>query len=112
MSKRYALIIKFNRRLIRYALHLRELLLFSLLLMALVGTAIAKIEGISSGDGVYFAFITGLTIGYGDIVPETSWGRVLSVAVGLIGTLFVGLTVAIANRALADTLRHTGEDDH
>lgn len=112
MSKRYALIIKFNQKFVRYALHLRELLLLSLLLMAIGGVAIAKIEAISLGDGIYFSFITGLTIGYGDIVPETTWGRVLSVAVGLIGTLFAGLIVAIASRALADTLKHAGEDDH
>ena len=68
------------------------------------GVVIAKIEAISLGDGIYFAFITGLTIGYGDIVPATTWGRILSVAVGLIGTLFAGLIVAIASRALHDTI--------
>lgn len=112
MSKRYALIIEFNRRFVRYALHLRELLALSVFLMALGGTVIAKIEGISLGDGIYFAFITGLTIGYGDIAPATTWGRVLSVTVGLLGTLFAGLTVAIASRALADTIKHSGESDH
>jgi hypothetical protein len=87
------------------------LLAFALLLMALGGAVIAKIEGIALGDGVYFAFITGLTIGYGDIAPATTWGRVLSVAVGLIGTLFAGLVVAIATRALHDTVQQSGEDD-
>jgi voltage-gated potassium channel len=52
---------------------------------------------------VYFAFITALSIGYGDIHPETSLGKIVSVGIGLIGMLFVGCTVAVANRALRDT---------
>jgi uncharacterized membrane protein YhaH (DUF805 family) len=112
MSKRYPLFFEFNRRFARYAFYLKEPLVLGLFFMALGGTAIAKIESISLGDGIYFAFITGLTIGYGDIVPETTWGRVLSVVIGLIGTLFAGLTVAIASRALHDTVQHSGEVDH
>jgi voltage-gated potassium channel len=42
-----------------------------------------------------------LTIGYGDIVPTTTAGRVLSVLAGVIGVIFVGLIVAIATRSLA-----------
>ena len=34
------------------------------------------IEGWSVGDAVYFTFVTGLTIGYGDIVPRQAIGRV------------------------------------
>jgi hypothetical protein len=105
MSERYALIIDFNRRLARYSLHMKELLLLSVLLMALGGIVIAKIEDISIGDGVYFAFVTGLTIGYGDITAATGLGRILSVFIGLIGTVFAGLIVAIASRALHDTLK-------
>ena len=112
MSDRSVRIIEFNRRFLRYAMHLRELLALNLLLMALGGVVIAKLESISLGDGIYFAFITGLTIGYGDIAPATTWGRILSVAVGLIGTLFAGLTVAIASRALHDTVQNVGVGEH
>ena len=76
-----------------------------ILLIALGGVAISKLEGIPLSDASYFAFITGLTIGYGDIVPETTWGRVVSVAIGFIGLLFSGLTLAIANQALKDTAK-------
>ena len=57
------------------------------------------------GQGIYFAFITGLSIGYGDISPKTGWGCVVSVGIGMIGMIFVGMTVAIATRALADVTR-------
>ena len=35
-----------------------------------LGLLIGFLEGWSFGDAVYFTFITGLTIGYGDIVPR------------------------------------------
>jgi hypothetical protein len=63
------------------------------------------VENRELGEGIYFAFITGLSIGYGDITPATAWGRVVSVLIGLVGTIFVGLTVAVATRALADSIR-------
>ena len=41
----------------------------------------------------------------GDITPETGWGRMIAVAIGLVGMVFVGVTVAIGTRALADVAR-------
>ena len=88
-----------------YALHVRELIVSLLLLIVLGGVTISQVEDIKLGDAIYFAFITGLSIGYGDISPETAVGKVLSIAIGLVGMLFVGLTVAIATRALAETAK-------
>jgi len=65
-----------------------------------LGFLIAWFERWSPGDGVYFTFITGLTIGYGDLVPHQPLSRFLAVLVGLLGTVFTGLVVAIAVRAL------------
>ena len=63
------------------------------------------LEGITLGNAVYFSFVTGLTIGYGDIAPETAIGKIVSVVIGLVGTLLVGVIVAVCNRALADTAK-------
>jgi hypothetical protein len=103
MFERLAKLNKFNRAFVHYAMQIREGIGALLLMLVLGGFAIAKVEGIKLGDAVYFAFITGLSIGYGDIVPKTDLGRIVSVAIGLVGVLFVGLTVAIATRALRDT---------
>jgi len=54
---------------------------------------------------LYFAFITGLTIGYGDIVVKTPVGRILAVLIGFIGVLFSGLVVAAALRAVGEALK-------
>jgi hypothetical protein len=51
-------------------------------------------------DAIYFAFVSGLTIGYGDLVPKRAASRVLAIAIGLIGVLLVGLIVAMGVRAL------------
>ena len=110
--KRLALMGEYVRACAHYALHVRELIVSLLLLIVLGGVTISQVEDIKLGDAIYFAFITGLSIGYGDISPETAVGKVLSIAIGLAGMLFVGLTVAIATRALAKTAeRHAKTKD-
>src|SRR5689334_14388962 len=52
-----------------------------------LGFLIAWIERWSLGDGVYFTFVTGLTIGYGDLVPHHPMSRFLAILVGLFGTM-------------------------
>jgi hypothetical protein len=48
------------------------------------GPLIGFIEGWSVGDAVYFTFVTGLTIGYGDIVPRQARAH-LTIAAGSLG---------------------------
>jgi len=104
MHKRIHAFRTFLRLFVRYALHVREVLVGLLVLIFAGGLAISWIEGIELGKAIYFAFITGLSIGYGDITPETALGRVVSVAIGLVGLLFVGLAAAVATRALRDLI--------
>ena len=42
-----------------------------LLFKASLGAIVGVIEGWGVWQGVYFAFVTGLTIGYGDLAPTT-----------------------------------------
>ena len=56
---------------------------------------------------MFFAFITGLTIGYGDIVVKAPVGRILAVLIGFIGVLFSGLVVAAALRAVGETFHES-----
>jgi hypothetical protein len=68
--------------------------------------AITYFEQIPFADALYFSFITGLTIGYGDITPVTSAGRVFAVLTGFVGILITGLIAAIAVYALKETMKH------
>jgi len=58
------------------------------------------------GETVYFCAITALTIGYGDVVPTTTFGRIDAVLLGLIGLVFTGLIVAAAVRGVQEASRH------
>ena len=76
------------------------------------GLLVAWIEGLSPGDGIYFSLVTGLSIGYGDITPKTIPGRVVSILIGIAGLLVMGLTVAVATRALADATKQSHHKGH
>lgn len=93
----------FGSYFLNYFLFVHRVLIALLLMIVLGGVAIAYLEDLPFGDSIYFAFITGLTIGYGDIKPVTAWGRVVSIVIGIVGLIFTGMTIAIATRALAST---------
>jgi uncharacterized membrane protein len=80
---------------------------FLSLIGLIVGTAavITRIEKMPFEDALYFSFITGLTIGYGDIVVKTPFGRVFTILLGLIGIVFTGLMVAAAIRAVGQSMK-------
>jgi voltage-gated potassium channel len=51
----------------------------------------------SYGDGLWLAFTTGATVGYGDVVPRTAAGKVFAVFVVLLGyAIFSLMTASIA----------------
>lgn len=102
--------VVFVRCIFRYAHYLRGILVGLLMLIMLGGVAISYLEDLPLGDAIYFAFVTGMTIGYGDISPKTPGGRVISAGVGLVGVVFTGLYVAIATRALADTAKQLKQE--
>lgn len=78
---------------------------FLLALMAGLGMLVAVVEGWSLGDGLYFAFVSGLTIGYGDLVPKAPLARGLAISIGLTGILLAGLVAAIGVQALQAALQ-------
>ena len=79
--------------------------ILSMLIVAMIalGLAIGAIEGWSIQQSVYFAFVSGLTIGYGDLVPTTLATRTMAIAIGLCGVLVTGLVAAMAVKALTAT---------
>jgi hypothetical protein len=76
-----------------------------LLAMIGPGLAIGFLERWGVGDSLYFAFVTGLTIGYGDLVPQRAISRLLAAVIGLAGILLTGLVAAVIVQALQETAR-------
>ncbi len=69
-------------------------------LIAGLGFVTGRIEGWPIGESIYFAFVSGLTIGYGDLAPKTPGGRALAIAIGACGVLLTALLAAVAVKAL------------
>lgn len=47
------------------------------------------------GTAVWWAIVTLATVGYGDVVPHTGWGRVVGSAVIIIGVTFISFLIAV-----------------
>src|SRR5690348_6877203 len=73
------------------------------------GLLIGHIEGWPIVDALYFTFVTGLTIGYGDLTPRHVVSRLLAVVIGLAGIVLTGLVAAVAVEALRATARDARE---
>ena len=78
--------------------------------MALLGLAVAGLEGWPLADGLYFAFVTGLTVGYGDLVPKSGGARALAMSIGLCGIVLTGFVVAVAVEALRAAVARASDD--
>jgi len=90
---------------LRQAIHLTWPVLSTILAIQIaLGLLIGFVEGWSVGDAIYFTFITGLTIGYGDIVPRQAIARALAIGIGISALLLTGVIAAIAVHAMRTAL--------
>jgi voltage-gated potassium channel len=91
---------------------LRYLSLIAILTIVGGGAAFAAVENgrYTTWDGVWWAITTITTVGYGDVYPHTTAGRVISIIVAVVGIGFVAiLTGAVAQRFLAPELEAAEE---
>ena len=65
-----------------------------------LGVLIGYLEAWPWGSSAYFTFVTGLTIGYGDLVPSRFITRLMAVLIGFLGILLTGLVAAVGVQAL------------
>lgn len=71
------------------------------------GILLAWLEQMPVSDGLYAAWITATTVGYGDITPHQPLAKLLCVILALIGIIFTGVITALAlNASRVATERH------
>ncbi len=71
-----------------------------------LGLIVADQEGLSFNDGMYLAWVTALTVGYGDISPEHRFSRLLCIFIALTGIILTGLLVALAVNSVKRAMQH------
>jgi voltage-gated potassium channel len=54
-------------------------------------------------DGIWWAIVTLGTVGYGDIVPTTTWGRLLGSIVIIVGVTFLSFLTATVTSLFVST---------
>src|ERR1700754_2743239 len=81
--------------------HLRSIMLILIALFFIFSVAMYCGGGVvnadsrtpsPAGETLYFCAVTALTIGYGDVVPTTTLGRIIAILLGLLGVLMTGVT--------------------
>jgi len=97
--------IRFSYEFLRIVWHFKTIFLSLIALTAGGAVVITHYEGLSLGEALYFAGVTGLTIGYEDIVAKSTAGRTVAILIGFIGVLFSGLVVAAALRAVGQSIK-------
>jgi len=90
----------FLGRLVDIVRIVSPVILFLLAVITALGIAVAYVEGWTIGDGIYFAFVTALTIGYGDLTAKRTLGRIIAISIGFSGIVFTGVVVAVAVQSL------------
>lgn len=82
----------------------RQILFGSLILSVLISFIIVPIERNHTintfGDGLWWTTQTITTVGYGDVVPVTPFGRFLGIVLQILGTVMFGTLIAIISSSM------------
>jgi voltage-gated potassium channel Kch len=72
-------------------------------LAGFVATLVDQEDFPSFGVGVWWAIVTVATVGYGDVVPTTTWGRVVGSATIIVGVTFLSFLTATVTSLFIST---------
>jgi voltage-gated potassium channel Kch len=73
------------------------------LLAGFVATLVDQEDFPSIEIGIWWAIVTLATVGYGDVVPTTTWGRVVGSATIIVGVTFLSFLTATVTSLFVST---------
>jgi voltage-gated potassium channel len=73
------------------------------LLAGFVATLVDRQDFPSFGIGVWWAIVTLATVGYGDVVPTTAWGKIVGSATIIVGVTFLAFLTATVTSLFVST---------
>ena len=82
------------------------------IVIGFVSTLVDRKDFPTFGTGIWWAIVTLGTIGYGDVVPHTAWGRVLGGIVIVFGVTFVSVLFATVTSYLISTDEDRDRETH
>jgi len=95
-----------NRRVFPY---LAAVTAMTAIAAGLIAHLIDKKDFPTFGIGIWWSIVTIATVGYGDVVPHTAWGRVFGSFVIVFGVTFIAFLIAIVTSLFVDADREKTE---
>jgi len=95
-----------NRQVFPYLIGVTAL---TAVVTGLVAHVIDRKDFPTFGVGVWWAIVTLGTVGYGDVVPHSGWGRFLGGVVIVCGVTFISFLIAIVTSLFIDANREDEE---
>jgi voltage-gated potassium channel len=86
---------------------LKNMILLTLLAILFGAFGVVYAEGMNLGDALWWAFVTATTVGYGDLSPSTTLGRLIAAALMIFG---IGLIGSITSTITSYFLRLENKD--
>jgi len=74
-----------------------------MLIAGFVVTIIDKQDFPDFGTAVWWSIVTLATVGYGDVVPHTGWGRVIGSGVIVVGVTFIAFLTAVVTSLFVES---------
>lgn len=86
---------------------LKNVLIFTVIAIVLGALGVMYAEGMNFGDAIWWAFVTATTVGYGDLSPKSTLGRLIAATLMIFG---IGLIGSITSTITSYFLRVENKD--
>ncbi len=108
-TRRGALLLMGRHKLYLAVAWAAGLVLMASLVTPLVEPESSKLTGF--GEGVWWSLVTMTTVGYGDLVPESTAGQVIGVVLMVVGISIIGLVTANVASLLIEPAPDEDDDE-